>query len=87
MAIAVIGMQSGIELGYTSNWARATRTCEKLILQKMNILVSYEVGYFRPKNNKLSTLRPSDMSNPSVTLQIYSKQKIKKLHFLYLCTV
>jgi hypothetical protein len=40
-----------------------------------------EVGYFQPNDDKLSSLRPSDMSDPPVTLQRYTKQKIKKSPF------
>jgi hypothetical protein len=33
-----------------------------------------EVGYFWPDDDKLSSLRPSDMSDPSITLQRYTKK-------------
>jgi pyridoxal biosynthesis lyase PdxS len=41
--------------------ARATHTYENLILQKMDILISDEVGYFEPADNKLSSLRLTHM--------------------------
>jgi hypothetical protein len=62
----------------TSNRARATRTYKNLILQKMDILMSDEVRYFWPDDDKLSYLRPSDMSDSSIMLRRYTTQKIKK---------
>jgi hypothetical protein len=40
-----------------------------------------EVEYFWSDDNKLSSLRPLDKFNPSVTLQRYTKLKIKKSQF------
>jgi hypothetical protein len=47
----------------TSYWARVTHTCEILKLENMDENGCYIELYFY---NKLSSLRPSDMSNPSV---------------------
>jgi hypothetical protein len=47
--------------------ARATRTYEKLILQKMDILMSDEVRYFRPDNNKYSSLRLAHILKITIT--------------------
>jgi hypothetical protein len=35
-----------------------------------------EIGYFQPDDDKLSSLTLSDMSDPSITLHRYTKQKI-----------
>jgi hypothetical protein len=43
--------------------------------------MSDEVEYFQLDDDKLSCLRTSDISDPSVTLQRYTKQKIKKSQF------
>jgi hypothetical protein len=47
----------------TSNWARTTHTCEILKLQNMDEDRCYVHLYFY---DKLSSLKPSDMSDPSV---------------------
>jgi hypothetical protein len=47
----------------------------------MDILISDEVRYFRLDDDKLSSLKPSDMSDPSIMLQRYTKQKIKNPQF------
>jgi hypothetical protein len=49
--------------------------------------MSDEIGYFQPDDDKLSSLRPLDMSDHSVMLQRYTKQKNKNHIFLYLCTI
>jgi hypothetical protein len=50
--------------------------------------MSDEIRYFQPDDDKLSSLKLSDMSDPSITLQRYTKQKkIKNHNFLYLCTI
>jgi hypothetical protein len=46
--------------------------------------MSDEIGYFQPDDDKLSSLRPLDMSDPSVMLQRYTKQKNKN-HIFYIC--
>jgi hypothetical protein len=51
----------------------------------MNILMSDEIRYFRPHDNKLLSLRPSDMSDPSVTLQRYTKLKKYTIIIFYIC--
>jgi hypothetical protein len=47
----------------TSNWARAIHTCGILKLENIDEDGCYEEFYFY---DKLSTLRPSDMSDLSV---------------------
>jgi hypothetical protein len=46
--------------------------------------MSDEVWYFWPGDDKLSRLRPSDMSDPSITLQRYKKIKKSQIFiFVY----
>jgi hypothetical protein len=47
----------------TSNWERKTHTCEILKLENMDEYGCYVQLYFY---DKLSSLSPSDMSDPSV---------------------
>jgi hypothetical protein len=51
----------------------------------MNSLMFDEVKYFWPDDDKLSSLIPSVMSDPSVTLQRYTKQKKLKITIFYIC--
>jgi hypothetical protein len=51
------------------------------MLYNIDILMSDEVRYFQPDDNKLLSLRPSDMNDPSITFQRYMKQTIKKPQF------
>jgi hypothetical protein len=59
-------------------------TLAKFNIIKMNILMFDEVGYFWLNDYKLPSLRPSDMSDPSVTPQRYTKQKKLKNHNFFI---
>jgi hypothetical protein len=56
----------------------------KYNITKINILMSDEIRYFWPNDDKLSSLRSSDMSDSSLTFRDIQNKKLK-ITIFYIC--
>jgi hypothetical protein len=61
--------------------------CKNLILQNIDIMMFNEVGYFQPDDNKLLSLRSSDMFDPPSHFRDIQNKKLKNYKFSYLYTI